>query len=42
MIIFRAELEVAHDDGDLSTGENQDDEHYSEEPEDVIELVKPD
>mmetsp|Transcript_17586 Transcript_17586/g.51086 ORF Transcript_17586/g.51086 Transcript_17586/m.51086 type:complete len:325 (+) Transcript_17586:762-1736(+) len=42
MVVLRAELEVAHDDGDLRAGDHQDHEHEEEEAEDVVELVEPD
>mmetsp|Transcript_17587 Transcript_17587/g.51091 ORF Transcript_17587/g.51091 Transcript_17587/m.51091 type:complete len:496 (+) Transcript_17587:327-1814(+) len=42
VVVLGAELEVAHDDGDLRAGDHQDHEHEEEEAEDVVELVEPD
>ena len=41
MVVLRAELEVAEDDGDLGAGDDEDDEHEAEEAEEVVELVQP-
>jgi len=41
VVILTTKLEVTHDDGDLSTCQDEDQEHDSKETEDVIELVKP-
>jgi len=41
MIILTTQLEVAHDDGDFGTGQDQDDEDDEQESKDVIELVTP-
>mmetsp|Transcript_35291 Transcript_35291/g.82630 ORF Transcript_35291/g.82630 Transcript_35291/m.82630 type:complete len:624 (-) Transcript_35291:173-2044(-) len=42
VVVFAAELEVDHDDGDLSARQQEDDEHEEEEPKEVVELVQPD
>jgi len=42
MIVFAAELEVAHDDRDLCARNDEDDKDYEQEAEDVEELVAPD
>jgi len=42
VIILRAELEVAHDDGDFSTSQNEDQKHDGQEPKNIIKLVQPD
>ena len=42
MVVFWAELEVAEHDGDLSTGDDEDEEYESKEAEDVVEGVQPD
>ena len=42
MVVFAAQLEVAHDNGDLRAGDQQDDEHQEEEAEHVVELMLPD
>ena len=41
VVVFGAELEVAHDDGDLGACEEENDQHQKEEAEEVVELVKP-
>ena len=41
MVVLRAQLEVAEDDGDLGTGDDKDDEDEAEEAEEVVELVQP-
>ena len=41
MIVFATQLEVAQDDGDLCAGDDQDDKHQAQEPEEVVELVQP-
>ena len=38
VVVFRAELEVDHDDADLRAGHDEDDEDQEEEPEEVVEL----
>lgn len=35
------ELEVDHNDADLGTGDDQDDEHQEEEAKEVVELILP-
>ena len=42
MVVLGAQLEVAHDHGDLGAGDDEDDEDEEEEAEDVVELVEPD
>ena len=42
MVVLGAELEVAHDDGDLGARDDEDQEDEHEEAEDVVELVEPD
>mmetsp|Transcript_14655 Transcript_14655/g.38056 ORF Transcript_14655/g.38056 Transcript_14655/m.38056 type:complete len:212 (+) Transcript_14655:244-879(+) len=42
VVVLRAELEVAHDDGDLRAGDEQDEEDHKQKAEDVVELVQPD
>ena len=41
-IIFGAELEVAHDDGDFRTRDDENDEDERQEAKYVVELLKPD
>lgn len=41
VVVFATELEVAHHDGDLGAGENQNDKHDRQETKDVVELVQP-
>lgn len=41
MIILATELEVAQDDGDFCTSDEEDDEDEAEEPEEVVELMQP-
>ena len=40
-VVFAAQLEIAEHDGDLGTGDEQDDEHQAQEAEEVVELVQP-
>ena len=35
------ELEVHHDDGDLSTGHHQDEKDHEEKPKQIVELILP-
>lgn len=42
MVVLRAQLEVAHDDGDLGAGDDEDDKDEEQEAEHVVELVLPD
>mmetsp|Transcript_14657 Transcript_14657/g.38064 ORF Transcript_14657/g.38064 Transcript_14657/m.38064 type:complete len:217 (+) Transcript_14657:318-968(+) len=42
VVVLRAQLEVAHDDGDLRARDHQDHEDEEEEAEHVVELVQPD
>ena len=37
-VVLVAELEVAHDDGDLCARHHQDDQHHKQKPEDEIDL----
>ena len=42
VVVLGAQLEVAHDDGDLGAGDDEDDEDQHEEAEDVVVLGEPD
>ena len=42
VLYLATKLKVDHDDGDLSTGDDEDDEHDKEEPKQIVELVLPD
>lgn len=40
-VVLGAELEVAHDDADLSAGDGEDEHDGHQEPEDVVQLLLP-
>lgn len=42
MVVLVTELEVAHNDGDFSAGDDEDQEDDEEETKDIVELVEPD
>ncbi len=42
VVVLAAQLEVAHDHGDLGTGHEQNDKHNEEEAKQIVELVQPD
>jgi hypothetical protein len=39
-VVLVAELEVAHDDGDLCAGHDEDDQHHEQEPEHEVDLTR--
>jgi len=41
MIVFSAKLEIAHNDGDLGTSDDEDDEDHEKETKEIVKLVKP-